>query len=125
MSPAITSSANVWVASLAARRPSLTATFMISASPKGVPLRRSGRKIGEPQAAELPARGGRKKVAIARPGMPGGSGERRAAQHHLVHHEFAVVLAERAGHRAVAGIGRIGATRPLPDDAEGVLEFPG
>src|SRR5580704_16315964 len=86
---------------------------------------RSGGKVGEPQAAELPACRGRKKVAITEPVMPGRGRERGAAQHHLVHHEFPVVLAERTGRRPVPGIGRIGAARPLPDDAESVLEFPG
>ena len=57
--------------------------------------------------------------------MPGGRRQRRAAQHHLIDHELAVIFAERAGRRLVAGIGRIGAARPLPDHAEGVAERAG
>src|SRR5262245_42119990 len=47
---------------------------------------------------------------------------RAAAQHHLVDHELAVVLAERALGRAEARVGQIGAARPLPDRAEGIVE---
>ena len=54
--------------------------------------------------------------------MAGRRRQRRAAQDHLVDHEFAVVFAERARRRPVARIWRIGAARPLPDDAEGVAE---
>ena len=46
----------------------------------------------EPQAGELPARGRREEVAIARPRMPGRRGEAAAAQHHLADHELAVVF---------------------------------
>src|ERR1700761_9217924 len=49
--------------------------------------------------------------------------ERGAAQHQLIDHELAVVFAERALDGAVAGVGRVGAAGPLPDDAEGVVEF--
>ena len=51
--------------------------------------------------------------------------KRGAAQHQLVDHELAVVLPERALDGAVAGVGRIGAAGPLPDDAEGVVELAG
>ena len=44
-------------------------------------------------------------------------GERPAAEDLLVDHELAVVLAERAGGRREAGVGRVRARRPLPDVA--------
>src|SRR5215831_17875805 len=49
--------------------------------------------------------------------------KRGAAQHQLVDHELAIIFAERAVDGAVAGIGRVGAAGPLPDDAESVVEF--
>ena len=49
-------------------------------------------------------------------------GQRAAAQHELVHHELAIVFPERPGGRAITGVGGVGAARPLPDDAERVLE---
>ena len=57
--------------------------------------------------------------------MSGGRCERGAAQHHLIDHELAVVLAERAGRRPDSPDRRIGAAGPLPDDAEGVVERAG
>src|SRR5580700_7998656 len=54
--------------------------------------------------------------------MPGGRRQRRAAQYHLVDHELAVVLAERAGRGLVTGIWGVSAASPLPDDAESVIE---
>ena len=51
------------------------------------------------QAAELPARVGRKEVAVARADVARGRGARAAAQHELVAHELAVVLADRARRR--------------------------
>ena len=56
--------------------------------------------------------------------MAGRRRVRGAAQHHLVDHELAVVFAERAVGGAIARIGRIGAARPLPHDAEGVVDQP-
>src|SRR3569833_3621979 len=50
--------------------------------------------------------------------MRRGVARRPAAQHHLVAHELAVVFADRAGGGAITGIGRVGATRPLPCIAE-------
>ena len=44
------------------------------------------------------------------------------AQHVLVAHEFAVVLAQRAGSSAVAGIGRVGAAGPFPNVAEDLVK---
>ncbi len=43
----------------------------------------------------------------------------------MVHHELAVVFAERAFDGAIARIGRVGAARPLPDDAERIVELAG
>src|SRR5580700_2648137 len=54
--------------------------------------------------------------------MTGGCRERRAAQHHLIDHELAVVLAECAGLGLITRIGRIGAAGPLPHRAERVVE---
>src|SRR5262245_24182726 len=54
--------------------------------------------------------------------MPAWGGVRAAAQHHLVDHELAVVLPERALRCAVARIRQIGAAGPLPDHGEGILE---
>src|SRR6476661_581478 len=51
--------------------------------------------------------------------------KRGTAQHQLVDHELAVVFAERALDRPVAGIGGVGAARPLPYDPEGVVEMAG
>src|SRR5258706_8109067 len=71
--------------------------------------------IQQPQAAELPARRRREKIAVARTRVTLRCRMRAAAQHHLVDHELAVVLAERAVRRAVARVGQIRAARPLPD----------
>src|SRR6266571_1666148 len=70
--------------------------------------------IGQPDSAELPPRLGSKEVAIAGTYVRPGRGARAPAQHHLVAHEFAVVLAQCAFHGMVAGISQIGAARPLP-----------
>src|SRR5207248_2507772 len=72
----------------------------------------------EPNAAHLPARRRREEVAIAEARVAARRKRRGAAQHQLVAHELAVVLAERARRRTIAGIGRIGAARPLPALAE-------
>src|SRR5476651_1139068 len=85
-------------------------------------FRRNSHAICEPQARELPARRWIEEIAIARARMPNGRRKRRAAQHHLIDHELAVVLAERAFRRAIARIGRRGAARPLPHRAVGVVE---
>src|ERR1700730_6231137 len=49
-----------------------------------------------------------------------GGGERRTTQHHLIDHELAVIFAERALDRTIAGVRQVSAPRPLPDDAEGI-----
>ena len=65
---------------------------------------------------------GREEVAVGRADVAARRGAGAAAQHELVAHELAVVLAERAGGRPVAGVGRVGALRPLPDVAEQLRE---
>ena len=45
-----------------------------------------------------------------------------AAQHQLIAHELAVVLAEGAVRSPVAGVGRVGAAGPFPDVAEELAE---
>ena len=72
----------------------------------------------QPDAAELPARVGVEEVAVARADVIRGRRARSAAQHDLVAHELAVVLAERARRRRITGVGRVGAARPLPDVSE-------
>ena len=54
---------------------------------------------------ELPARVGGEEVAVGRADVAARRGARAAAQHHLVAHELAVVLAERARERPEAGVG--------------------
>src|SRR5260370_9208557 len=66
-----------------------------------------------------------KEVPIGNTAMPVRSCKRGAAQHQLVDHELAVVLAERAFDGAVAGIGGVGAAGPLPHDPERVVELAG
>src|SRR3981189_759054 len=66
-----------------------------------------------------------KEVAIADTAMSGRGCKRRAAQHQLIDHELAVVLAERALDGPVAGIGGVGAAGPLPDNPECVVEMAG
>src|SRR5258708_24100954 len=68
---------------------------------------------------------GIKEVAITDTAEPGGSCKRGAAQHQLIDHELAVVLAERALDRPIAGGGRIGAAGPLPHDPERIVEVAG
>src|SRR5437588_12880939 len=66
---------------------------------------------------------GVEEVAISRTTMAGRSCKRRAAQHQLIDHKLAVVFAERAFDGAIAGIGRVCAAGPLPDEAERVVEM--
>src|SRR5579871_1227533 len=76
-------------------------------------------------AGKLPACGRIEEVAVAFPGMARRRRERAAAQHHLIDHELAIVFAERTVSSAITRIGKIGAARPLPDNAEGVLDEAG
>src|SRR5664279_4967321 len=61
---------------------------------------------------------GRKEVAIGRSNMRLRRRAGSAAQHHLVAHELAVVLANRSLGRLETGIGAVGAGRPFPNIAE-------
>ena len=54
--------------------------------------------------------------------MTGRRRQRRAAQHHLIDHELAIVFAERAGLGLITGIRRIGAARSIATPAEGFVE---
>ena len=72
-----------------------------SREPKGLLILPS--MVNEPQAGELPAVVRVEKVAIAQARMAIWSCRRTATQHHLVDHELAVVFAQRAGLRAIAG----------------------
>jgi len=54
--------------------------------------------------------------------MTCGRRQRGAAKHHLIDHELAVVFAKCSGRSAIPRIGRIGAARPLPDNAEGIVK---
>src|SRR5436190_22165769 len=81
--------------------------------------------IRQAESAELPTCRRIEEIAIALARMPRRRRLRAAAQHHLIDHELAIVLAERTGGRAVARIGRVGAACPLPDDAEGVRDQAG
>src|SRR5581483_7762894 len=85
-------------------------------------LEKSG-VVGQPQSRELPAVVWIEEVAIGDTAVACRRCKRGAAQHQLIDHELAVVLAERAFDGAVAGIGGIGAAGPLPDDAEGIVEM--
>src|SRR3954469_12620663 len=72
----------------------------------------------EPDSHKLPTRGWREEIAIRRANVRSGRSAGTSAQHHLVTHEFSVVLAERACERRESGIGRIGARSPFPHVAE-------
>src|ERR1700704_34150 len=78
--------------------------------------------IRQPQAAELPARRRTEEVAIGHTRMALRRCLRNAAQHHLVDHEFAVIFTERTGRSPIARVRQVGATRPLPYDAESVVD---
>src|SRR6266851_1401821 len=88
-------------------------------------VKKSGGIVGEAQSRKLPAMVRIKEVAIGNTAMSVGSCKRGAAQHQLVDHELAVVLAERALDGAVTGIGGVGAAGPLPDNPERVVELAG
>src|SRR5262249_37947103 len=67
--------------------------------------------VDQPQAAELPARRRVEEIAVTRARVAIRGRERGAAQHHLVDHELAVILAERTRGRAESRIGRIRTAR--------------
>src|SRR5664280_3221392 len=61
---------------------------------------------------------GRKEVPIGRSNVRLRRRAGSAAQHHLIAHELAVVLANRSLGRLETGIGAVGAGRPFPNIAE-------
>src|SRR5262249_3394697 len=81
--------------------------------------------VGQAQSRELPAVVWIEEVAIGHAAVAFRGCKRGSSQHQLVDHELAVVFPERALDGTVAGIGRICAAGPLPDDPEGVIEFVG
>src|ERR1700677_1761319 len=82
---------------------------------------------GQPQAAEGPSGRRWEEVPVGGAEVVGGRHAGAAAQHVLVDHELAVVLADRPGGRLEARVGTVGGGRPLPDVAEqaGVRRRPG
>ena len=72
----------------------------------------------ESDSRELPAFFRLKEIAIGAADMNAGCRAGPTAQDVLVAHEFAVVLAKRAGTGAVAGVRRVGAACPFSDVAE-------
>src|SRR5262245_9046553 len=68
----------------------------------------------QPYAAELPARCGRKEIAVAGADVRGRRGARSTSKNILVHHELAVIFSYGARSRAKARIRRVGARGPLP-----------
>src|SRR5207253_6912812 len=68
----------------------------------------------EAHAAELPARGGREEIAIARADVGGRRRAGSAAQDVLIRHELAVVFADRPRRRTIAGIRVVRTARPFP-----------
>src|SRR5918912_500865 len=73
--------------------------------------------LREANPRKLPAGGRREEIPIRRPDVRAGRRARAAAEDELVAHELAVVLAQRPGGRAIAGVGEISALGPLPDVA--------
>ena len=69
---------------------------------------------GQPESRELPGGFRRKEITIGGAYVRPRRDTRAAAQHELVAHELAVVLAERSSGRSIAGIGGILAARPFP-----------
>ena len=69
---------------------------------RGDPARRPALASGKPDAHELPARLGRKKIAIRRADVRLGRGTRASAQNVLVAHEFPVVFADARRRCAIA-----------------------
>src|SRR4051794_9679499 len=107
--PRTRSSSSAWVSILSAiRRHMRLATL---------PEKRSA-VFREPDPAHLPPGARREKVPVARPEVPRRAEAGAAAQHQLVAHELPVVLAERPGGGAEAGVGGVGARGPLPHVAE-------
>ena len=78
----------------------------------GIPSR------GEAESGEGPTLVAVKEIAVGDARVSGRGGAAGSAQHDLIDHEFAVILANRPRFCLESGIGRIGAFGPLPDIAE-------
>src|SRR6267142_2526732 len=74
--------------------------------------------FGEADAGDLPACSRREEIAIRGPAVAAGRQTGTATQYILVHHELAVVFADRALGPEVTGVGRVARLRPLPCLAE-------
>src|SRR6478736_5797482 len=72
----------------------------------------------EAYASEHPTTTGWKEIAIGAANVRSRRDARAASQHHLPAHELAVVLTDGAGRGREAGIGKVGARRPLPNVSE-------
>ncbi len=70
--------------------------------------------VRESETGELPTGGGREEVAIGGADVRGGCDTGASAEDDLRGHELAVVLAEGAGERLVAGVSGVAAGGPLP-----------
>ena len=86
---------------------------------------RARRPVGEADPGQRPPRPGREEVAVGRAGVARRGERAAAAQHHLVGHELAVVLADGAGGRVEAGVGVVGRGRPLPAVAVDLAQVAG
>src|SRR5262249_17006073 len=69
---------------------------------------------GQTESGELPSCLGRKEVAVTDAVVTPRRQTGGATQDVLAVHELAVILAQRAGRRAVAGVAHVRAGRPLP-----------
>ena len=72
----------------------------------------------ESDSGELPAFFRLKEITIGTADVSARGGAGTTAQDVLVAHEFAVVLAKRAGSGAITRVWRVGAARPFPNVAE-------
>src|SRR5207245_7141315 len=79
--------------------------------------------VCESDSSKLPAFFRLKEIAIGAPDMTARRSTGTAAQNVLVAHELAVVFAERTQCRAVTGIRRVSAARPLPNVAKHLVKL--
>src|SRR6185312_15866035 len=70
--------------------------------------------VSQPYSGKLPACFRREKIAVGGANVGARRSARSATQNHLSAHELSVVFTQRARSRLIAGIGEIGACRPLP-----------
>src|SRR5690606_8220042 len=81
------------------------------------------RVFREPNARELPACVGREEISVSRANVRFWCGAASAAEHKLVAHKLAVVLAKCSRWCVVAWIGIIRAGRPFPHIPQHVLQL--